>query len=392
MGTFYEDNKVILIIGKNSFILPAVDLDEYAQLMYDALFCIDVIDNEDMLEVKKALASLNSAAFSKALTNMVPAQISGLPIVELENTNRIMALMQNRFMQLNKSVKKNQKASIPATVWIAPMTFWLRQHANQDAFPFKSNTTGVCLGLEKGVDAHMLFGLGVGYTASNVKWNDGLGNARMNEVYLAPYFAGEWRKLCYAGSIMGSYDNAQLNRNIAFNGLSRVATSPLNGLNLTSMIQLRREILLKANTYLLPEGSMTFAQLWRLATLEVGAGSLDMHYPMSFHSTMRTFFNMGYGIKGSRFSFDFDGRVNVGYLNTTMGNPNNVVANFIDTTQVCNDSIDVYGNLPSANQGVIGFSLLIDNEKSTKMELQSNYTFGGRSSVVELNFNLEFSF
>ncbi|MFZ4772782.1 MAG: autotransporter domain-containing protein [Chlamydiia bacterium] len=387
----YDDpTKVRLILERNTFILPDTALSVYGEYMKNLLFCNRVRARGDMLNIKIALTNLTGPELARALNNLMPAQITGIPLVELENTNRMISLIQNRIYRFKDDFCSTSKDFPRATVWITPTTFWGRQKSNGDTFAFKYNTTGFNLGVEGAVNSNFVCGLAGGYTYSLVEWNDSIGRAYADDLYLAPYIAGRFKRFTYSASIMGSNDRTKLNRYIQFGNIDLTATSKLNGWNLVTMADVKGEFDCGRNFYFLPEASVTLAQLFRQKANERGAGSLNVHYPYEFNSTMRTYLNLWSGVRiCSTEQIALDYKMNVGYLNTQMFTNNLVKTQFYAPNQVCSPFIDAKGNLPSINQGVVGFALSANRFDLVKFQFDGSYTFGGPTAVAELNFSLE---
>ncbi|MFZ4772932.1 MAG: autotransporter-associated beta strand repeat-containing protein [Chlamydiia bacterium] len=387
---YNDPTKVNLTFFRNTFVLADANLSPYANYMKSLLFCRRIRATGDMLNIKIALTGLSGPELAKALNDLMPDQITGIPLVELENTNRMVSLIQNRIYRFKENFCSTSKDFPQATAWITPTTFWGRQQSNGDTFSFKYNTTGFALGVEAALHSQFICGLGGGYTYSLVNWNDEIGKAHVNDLYLAPYIAGRFKKLSYSASIMGTNDRTKLNRYIQFSDINLTATSKLNGWNLVTMADTKLEIDLNRNFYFLPELSVTLAQLFRQKATEKGAGSLNFHYPFGFNSTMRTYMNLCSGFRiCAKNQIAWDSKINVGYLNTQMFTNNFVNAEFIATTQVCSPTIQTTGNLPSINQGVIGFGISANRHDLIKFQFDGSYTFGGPTSVAQLNFSLE---
>ncbi|MFZ4773035.1 MAG: autotransporter domain-containing protein [Chlamydiia bacterium] len=398
-------NVILLVNDKKTHIVPVdpSNLPDYPRSIADALFCDNVPSGSELDQIKESILLLNTSQYITSLTRLVPAQISGIPIVEIENTNRINALIQNRIYRFNSDFC-DISADLPEwTFWFTPTTFWLWQKDHDATFAFHSNTAGITLGFENNIYENILLGLGTGYSYSGITWSDSLGNALLNEFYLAPYAAGRWNNFYFAGSIMGSYDRVRLKRHLQNNGYvisgveiagyNRIATSYLNQWNLTAMLDAKTHLYLKNSpVYMAPQSTITFAQLFRQSANESGAGTLDMTYPSGFNSTMRINLNWAAGIR-SCYQEDLiiDAKASIGYQYTDLFTSNDVKASFIAINQVC-DEIDVYGNRPTPSQGVATLSADIQKKDFLKSELKASYTFGGWSSVVELDLSFEFQF
>ncbi|MFZ4772472.1 MAG: autotransporter domain-containing protein [Chlamydiia bacterium] len=399
------DRIIYLVNDKKTHVVPVdpSNLPDYPREIANALFCDNVPSGSELDQIKQSILQLQPDQYVTALTRLAPGQMSGIPIIELENTYRINSLIQNRILRSDRSLC-NISTDLPKwTFWFTPTTFWLWQQSRNGTFAFHSNTAGITIGFENNAYENLLVGLGTGYTYSGITWKNSLGNALLNEVYLAPYLAGRWENLYFSGSVMGSYDRVRLKRHLQNNGFDvlgvhlagydRIATSYLNQWNLTTMFDTRAHIYLKDSPiYMSPEGSIIFAQLFRQSANESGAGTLDMEYPSGFNSNMRININWAAGVRDCiRDDLILNGKISIGYQYTNLFTSNDVTANFIATEQVCS-GIDIDGSRPSPNQGVAAISADIHKKDFMKSELKGSYTFGGRSSILELDLSFEFLF
>ncbi|MFZ4772581.1 MAG: autotransporter outer membrane beta-barrel domain-containing protein [Chlamydiia bacterium] len=396
ISVIYDPTSIILLNNKDLLPITNADLNGYAAIMANALFCRNVHAKGDLAFVETALVSLSPTEYAETLADLIPEQISGLPIVELENTNRIISLIENRLYRFNQGF--HTPCALPdATVWATPISFWLNQKSNGEAFAFKSNTSGVGIGFEKIVYSCLMLGLGSGYTYSKVHWANQLGRAAMNEVYIAPYFSCKfdipWTAIYLNGSVMGSYDAVKLDRSIRFSVIDRMAESHLNQWNITEMLDLKAVSEISDYFYVVPEGAITFAQLFRQSANEKGADSMNMYYPSGSNSTMRALGNLTLGFKFEEVrSINMALEISGGYQYTQIFSSNQMQAYIIDSTQVCNSYLNTYGNMPATSQVVVGAGFQAQNNEATKVELRGDYTFLGRSNVVEVTLNFESNF
>ncbi len=391
----YDANHTYVTLINPGFVMPVPisQLTGYSKAVATALFCPNANTDPDIILVKANLVGLTSQEYIAALDKIAPSQISSFPIIELENNSRMLALLQNRIERFNRAFC-GVTGDLPLTTfWVTPTTFWLSQESVNNSEPFKSFTSGVTVGLERKFWENFLVGLGAGYSYSGVKWTNGVGNGQMNEVYFGPYLGARLGKTHLNGSVMGSYDALQMNRYIQYGQIDRVAVSHLNGWNITSMVSAKHFVDLGPNDYLLPEASINTSQLFRQRSVETGANSLNMTYQSSFNATMRSFVNLA---KGFRFCIQeglaFDGRFSLGYLNTLMFTSNDVEAGFYQAGDLCNPNLNLEGDSPSLNQGVVGCVLEIQQYDALKLELISSFTFGGISNVAEIDLSFEYSF
>ncbi len=391
----YNANNIQLLNNKKIHVLPIepTGLGDYAGAMAAALFCDDVPSGQALDQMKDTILRLPGVEFVGALDHLVPGQMSAFPLIELENNDRFAALLQNRIYRFNEQ-KCGSSGELPDwTLWVTPTTFWMWQQGNRDAFHFSLNTTGFGIGFENNCYENLLAGFGAGYTHTGLHWVGSLGKGYMNEVYMGPYLGGRWENCYFAGSILGSYDAVEMQRVLQFSNYYFTGVTHFNQWNLTTMLNFKAVVNPnKTGNYILPEGSIAFEQLFRQSATESGADVFNMVYPGEFNSTMRVFLNLGTGYRTCLDEdLTLDGRVCMGYQNTQLFTSNNVKANFLDESQYCTN-IDIYGNLPSVNQGVLGLSIDLQQNDLMKGELKGSYTFGGRSTVIEVDFSFERTF
>ncbi|GEM_PF-2879627 len=393
ISVIYNPTSIVLVNNKGTLPVANQFLSGYAQAVANAIFCPAHPPAGDFKNVALSLVQLSPSAYETAMTSIVPAQITGLPIVEMENGNRMLASIQNRTYR-HREMTEDKDENLPeVTVWATPTSFWLWQGYNGEAFAFKSNTSGFTLGFEHKLSPCFMMGLGGGYTYSGVNWQHNLGNAMMNEVYLAPYLSARAGPFYFAGALMGSYDHTQLNRHFSFDLIDRTARSQLDQLNFSSMADVRGVFGFWHHLYVVPEASVSVVQSYRMSAQEKGAGFLDMAYPWTYNSTIRAIGSLA--LEG-RFEvkdlLTMGIIVNGGYQYTDLFTSNSVNANFLATNQVCDPHIAIYGNQPSKNQAIVGLGITLENDEVAKVELKSNYTFLGHSNLLEVNLNFETNF
>ncbi|MFZ4773135.1 MAG: autotransporter domain-containing protein [Chlamydiia bacterium] len=391
----YDSFNTYVVVKTPGFVVPVPpgQLNGAAKAVAQALFSSNSSSNADFIFVKATLVTLSPEEYIRALDDIAPKTLSGCSILELENNSRILSLLQNRIIRFHKPLCDSSVELPFLTFWLTPTTFWLRQQEVNDGDAFKSFTSGGTAGVEANFRGNLLLGFGGGYTYSGINWSGPGDSGIINEGYFGPYLGARFGKTYLAGSVMGSYGALKMNRTIQFGQINRLAVSHFSDWNITTMADIKHYIELPRNYYLLPEASINTSQLFRQRGKESGAQSLDFSYESSFNLTMRSFLNMASGIRICMSKgINFDGRINVGYLNTQLFTNNHTFATFSESGEIPSPGVYLTGIIPSINQGVIGCLMEIQQFDRAKLEFKSSYTFGGVSSVAEVDLSFEISF
>ncbi|MFZ4773422.1 MAG: autotransporter-associated beta strand repeat-containing protein [Chlamydiia bacterium] len=388
MQVIYTGNAVELVNQKSFFYMPGgvESVRPVASVMYNALFCPEIDASSDLGMIQQALAYLDSNTFLEVLENLLPNQITSLPLVELENNFRILKNIDSK--------RCCTESILGWQAWITPTVYSMSQQSLALLRPFKVLTAGFGLGFEKGIAPRVVMGLGSGYSNSSVRWENGSAKSWMNEVYFSPYARYQQNYFSCVGAIMGSYDAVQLTRSLALGKIHRQAIAHFNQWNLTFMGEGKFQFpLIQDRLYFVPEIEMAYLQLFRGSVTESDAGVLNMGYPAHSNGYLRTNLNCALATHlpyNDVFSCNFEG--SIGFQNTQILSQNQLKADFIDSVFTCVPLIEFEGNRPAMNQLALGGRAGIQKNECQLLSIGIEYLLGDRNHLLDIDVQLNIEF
>jgi outer membrane autotransporter protein len=178
-------------------------------------------------------------------------------------------------------------------------TDFVSTFGSQDSTANVTGYTFTILGFTAGADYRLrddlVIGLGTGYYHTSAAYQGSGGDAGISSIPFYAYGAytpGSFYAMVYLGYTLNLYS---LNRNIAFGGLSRVATGSPNGNQLNASLETGYDFKLAPFT-VTPALSLYYSTAWVDSFTETGAGALNLNVASQSADSVQT----GVGIRLSR--------------------------------------------------------------------------------------------
>lgn len=393
----------IYIVVDNSFIVSpyASLLNGNALLTYNYLFCVDGND-PDLLEIQNTLLALPTLqALSDALVQLCPALYSSLPLLELQNNvhmARVMTQKSRKYFCDCNHMKKKKYPEYPLTsFWVQPIGFYYNQKGVQNQYGFHDYTYGMASGFLLPMPSGLLLDLGLGYTHSELKWNNSRGRADANTIYFAPSLSFWFEPFCISLIVQGDVNFYNTKRNIEFTGVSETAKGNfesydiLCGLDFSAKIELLENLYQDHSTPFYIEPSMQFycMNFFQQRFVEKDGGDLNL----SVGHKHTVFLQPNLGLKITQEirtkSLCFAPNLYVGYLaNIPLKNAgyNSSIPEF---NIPCFSDFTVYGYHRVTNQLLLGAEFVI--KKCDRFLITAGYNATMFSHLFTQGVNARFS-
>ena len=157
-----------------------------------------------------------------------------------------------------------------------------------------SNLTGyryAILGFTAGADYRLredlVLGLGTGYYHTNAAYQGSGGDAAINSIPFYAYGAYTPGSFYAMGSLGYTLNLYSLDRNIAWTGINRLATSSVSGNQFNAALETGYDFKLAQYT-LTPAATMFFSQAWVEGFTESGAGALNLDVNSQSANSLQT--------------------------------------------------------------------------------------------------------
>ena len=157
-----------------------------------------------------------------------------------------------------------------------------------------ANVTGynfTIFGFTAGADYRLrddlVIGLGTGYYNTSASYKNSGGDAGINSIPFYAYGAYTPGSFYAMGSLGYTLNLYSLDRNIAFGGINRVATSSVNGNQLNASLETGYDFKVAQFT-LTPALTVYYSQAWVNGFTESGAGSLDLNVNSQSANSVQT--------------------------------------------------------------------------------------------------------
>ncbi len=285
-------NNVILSIDEDLSILPIpIQAVSGNSLVMESYMYGDnnfVFSNPDLIAVSQAITSLPGSQFLRALIQLSGESNAALPLAQFQNDLQMAVVLDDQYRKKVDSQRQSLRNEdscygIPETgAFIQPIGVFYNQRAtggnitNSGQVPFSAFTYGAGAGWEKVIEDKFIVEAGIGYTHSNLNWQQNFGNARWSTLYLAPFF-GWFNENAFGNfMIMGAFNFHRTFRKIQGVNLERVARSRYTSYDLLMRGNGGARLYLLKNFIFQPEGTLNYLTTFSPSYNEYGAGSVSL--------------------------------------------------------------------------------------------------------------------
>jgi hypothetical protein len=190
-----------------------------------------------------------------------------------------------------KTSKKNPIACEQESlysVWIEGLGLFTHEHAQDQIAAFKTTTGGVVAGIEGYGTRSNLIGGGLAYTYTNLKLEEGMGHAAVNQEYAVLYASFQPSSQFYADvAIWGGLYQVNNTRRISMPGFHGTAESHPKGWQLSPHLELGYDF--PGCVFSVePFAMFDWVNNWERQFSEHGAGILDMKQKRQYSSLLRS--------------------------------------------------------------------------------------------------------
>ena len=403
----YSGSDVKIYIDTSGALLPVSlsALPGIAQSVGRYMFVPGFVTSDtDLYNVETILLGLPPQQFINGLISISPAQMSGLPMLELENNSRLINSYRARIQRykydscqkcgLDKNGKEEKcSKDIKGEVWIDPIGFGYMQQGMGQQYAFHANTYGFSIGGEGVIADQFVVGFGGSYSHSNLEWFKDQGRATSNTIYFGPFFGWQLKNFTLETAMLGSVNFYDVNRNIVFPGLFRTAKHSETAWNIVNSIDadyLYQEP--KSKFFVDPFASFVFVQSFHPSFSEIGANSINLSVDSKYSAFFRSDIGATFGRDlciGTNISVTPS--VLFGWMQTVQLTGENYTANFKSVEMPApNFTVDGYDTSPS--QFHVGTGLGVKLKDMARISAQYSASFGDRNAVQEVKFQLEYAF
>ena len=358
----YEPTTVSLIITSSHFVPspPVAGLTGNARAVGDYLYCENsLIDNDPLEAVQVKL--LFAADFALNLNRLSGSTYTALPLIELENNTHLGFITTEQMGAFIDADVTCHSLEHRFFLWAVPVVMTSKQ-VMYDQFRFNSETYGLETGISLTLDAPFYFGLSVGYTHTNIGWEQNLGHGDNDTFYIGPFF-GFFTDSWYFGTLVQAAVNRyNIHRIIDFAGIDATPRSHFPTYNLLNSLELAyffRGLLYNSTTWgIKPRINGTFLQNYFYGFRETGAESLNLVFDKKNSYFFRLLTDVQFEMKVNLHNTDVLAipYITFGLMKTTPIGAMRYVVNF-DNLTVCSPNYTIEGYTGSTLLGTLDIGL-----------------------------------
>lgn len=180
--------------------------------------------NPDILTIIAALNTLTPAQEQKALDQLHPALFEALSLTAGDTAHMINSTFVDRLKFLRNTYDPCDCCPCPrGNIWIAGAGDFVRQNKTQGLRGFNTSSEGVAIGYDNRIYDTIFAGIGVGYSHTNLHWENSAGHANINGFYTGTYATYECNYGYVDATILGFVNNYNVRRHIHFSTIDRTA-------------------------------------------------------------------------------------------------------------------------------------------------------------------------
>ena len=263
--------------------------------------------NSDLANALDQLASLSAPYFREGLIKVSPLIYGSLPRLNLQNDIRIANTLDHQFKQIcsciierpkyyqrrwfrklrgKKALKRRHLLECVAdrknALWAEPIGFYYQQEATGGAFTdegqpgFDAYTYGVAVGYAHLFSLPWQLRCGVGYTHSNLFWNEDLGQGGLDTVYLSPSLSYQNNRLGLSALFQSSFNFYGIERRIHYGSLKREASGHHKYFDYLFRLNADYLFELGHDWTITPQAQLNYLLITGQSFDESGADSLDL--------------------------------------------------------------------------------------------------------------------
>ncbi len=356
------------------------------------------------------LAITDPEDFAEALLRLSPLA-AGSNIASSFQTDLQMAIvLDHQFQKRQKKhlrakrqstlAKKQRKASedapcsaIPKTgAFVQPIGLIYNQNLNSDTLasaqqiPFIAGTYGLGVGYEWVFANHFVLEGGVGYTHSNLDWDNNFGNSKWNTVYVAPFFGWFNNKGFVNLMVLGAFNFYNTDRRIQFVGVDRIAKSNYTSYDLLVRLNGGGRVYMGKSFWFQPEATVNYLTVFTDGYKESGAGAVSLQVKRRTSYILQPSFRLRFVTEFLTSKFCYNPSIYAGWLCNITLDDAVTTARFIDAPT--NLFFDVYGDKNVRNQLILGAEFFA--RRTNKFELTSNFEADILSHFEVYSFRVKF--
>ncbi|QZA58610.1 autotransporter outer membrane beta-barrel domain-containing protein [Candidatus Rhabdochlamydia porcellionis] len=387
----YFPSQVQLLIPSNFFVTPPRPSGN-AGAVVGYLFCPSFdFTNTDLVTVTEALLELPANQYAEALNRLTPSQFGAFALNELENNFS----MANSFFVTEANQRACYYPCESTHIWINPLGLVYSQKSRlqlgQEAVGFTNHTYGVTAGVDHLFSNDWKLGFGLGYSYSHLHWKNQAGKARADSGYLGPYIGYYCGSFYFDFLVLGAGNFYDVDRKIAFPGISRVASSHPTTWDLSEVMLLGFRLEPLYNFFVQPEFLLDQLNVFQESFQESGANSIDLAVKRKYTSFLRSLINLKFTKEWLMCNMCLAPSVNVGWLRTTPLTGRHYTAKFRKGT-FCEPNFSVTSFSEVVDQILVSGQFLLSSQGGFSMSLGYDGRFGYGSKINEVNLALDWSF
>ena len=170
---------------------------------------------EDLI-IKLKFAS-STEDLREELNEIQPSKLTAMALAQEYTTISIKEIIFEHFLKnicdYNGCCASNCK---DFSVWVAPFKDFEKQKPVWEEPGFKSNSTGILIGLDKALKNNLTAGAAICYSNVKLNWSNSLGYAKMNNAYVNLYTNLANKYFYVFATILGGYNHCKTERIIYF--------------------------------------------------------------------------------------------------------------------------------------------------------------------------------
>ncbi len=397
-------NSIYIVVETGTVIInPFVNLlTGNPKLTYNYLFCTSSGD-EALVALQNILLALPTLqAFSDALVQLCPALYSSLPLLELQNNVHMAQVMNQKnrkyFCDCHDNDQNRYVKKEPWSYWMQPIGFYYNQKGVQNQYGFHNYTYGAAFGFLLPLPSGVLLDLGLGYTHSDLKWNNDRGTARSNTIYFAPSFSLWFKPFCLSLIVQGDVDLYSVRRNIEFTGVNETSKSSfesynfLCGIDFSAKLEIPDPYFSNAPFYIEPEMQFYCMNFFQNRFVEEDGGDLNLSVGHKYTLFLQP--NLGFKVtqEFQTQTVCFAPNIYIGYLANIPLNNSNYNSNMPGFNIPCASNFTVYGYHRITNQLALAAEFVVKECDNMLFSLGYNATMFSHifTQGVNLRLSLEF--
>lgn len=343
----------------------------------------------DLLSVIAALNLLTPEQEQKALDQMHPALFEALALSAGDTAHMINTAFIDRLNFLRSTYDPCDPCPcIPnGNLWIGGAADFVRQSRSQGLRGFNASSEGVAIGYDNRIFNTVFAGVGLGYSHTNLHWENSAGRADINGFYAGTYATYDNQYFYLDATLLGFITNNRVRRHIEFAFIDRTAKHKHHNYGINPHLGLGLHMNY-CTVNITPFADADYYYVQQNRFHEHGANSIDLHVKRN-HSNLIRFEG---GIKFAR-PFNFgDGFITPNASVSYVGHRLLSGKKYIGAFPVINADFAVFGSNELFNQVEIGAGVEYFINDSFAVNTWYDIELGDKRQEQEVNVEVSYSF